>query len=111
MQLQVIGPQPFALDAQGRQLSRIGTIFPEHGVLWTEPPGVHAVQRLGLINRLNTERDAKGQAALTPEEEDEVCLNAVDLIFEADHILIRPDPDRMDLAFAADELLQGLVSK
>jgi len=92
-------------------LSRIGTIFPAHGVLWTEPPGVHAVQRLGAINRINTQRAAKGLTPLSSEEEDDVCLSAVDLIFEADHILIRPDPDRMDLAFEADELLQGLVSK
>src|SRR5271155_4944518 len=102
MQLEVVGPQPFARDTQGRQLSRIGTIFPAHGVLWTEPPGVHAVQRLGAINRINTQRAAKGLTPLSSEEEDDVCLSAVDLIFEADHILIRPDPDRMDLAFEAD---------
>ena len=38
-------------------------------------------------------------------------MESVDLIFESDHILIRPHPEQMDLAFAADELLQGLVSK
>src|SRR5205814_5883280 len=37
--------------------------------------------------------------------------DSVDLIIEADHILIRPDPQRMDLGFAADELLQSIVSK
>ena len=46
-----------------------------------------------------------------PPEEDAVTANSVDLIFEPDHILVRPDPDRMDLVFAGDELLQGLVSK
>ena len=35
----------------------------------------------------------------------------MDLIFDPDQVLIRPDPARMDLAFAADELLQELVSK
>ena len=35
----------------------------------------------------------------------------MDLIFDANRILIRPDPEHMDLAFAADELLQELVSK
>ncbi len=64
-----------------------------------------------MINRINAQRAAKGLAALSAQEEDDVCLSAVDLIFEADHILIRPDPERMDLAFAADEMLQGLVSK
>jgi len=33
------------------------------------------------------------------------------LIFEPDHILIRPDPEQMELACAADELLQSMVLK
>ena len=36
---------------------------------------------------------------------------SVDLIFTEDQVLIRPNPDRMDLAFRADEELQKLVSK
>ena len=28
MQLELIGPHPFAQDAQGRQISRIGSLFP-----------------------------------------------------------------------------------
>jgi hypothetical protein len=111
MQLQLIGPHPFAKDDQGRQLARIGTIFPDQGVLYTQAPGVHAWQRLSFIDHLNAQRAAKGERPLAPEEEEAVSARSVDLVFEADHILIRPDPDRMDLAFAADELLQGLVSK
>jgi hypothetical protein len=111
MALELIGPRPFERDAQGVQLTRIGTLFPEHGALWTQPPGVHALQRLNFIERLNAQRAAKGLPALSLEEEQQVCVNSVDLIIESDRILIRPDPERMELAYAADELLQGLVSK
>lgn len=111
MQLEVIGPRPFARDEQGLLLTRIGTIFPGHSVLYTQAPGVHAWQRLNFIDHLNAQRSATGLTPLTPEEEQDVTINSVDLIFEADHILIRPDPERMELAFAADELLQTTVSK
>ena len=111
MQLDVIGPHPFAQDEQGRQLTRIGTLFTGQGVLYTKTPGVHAWQRLDFIDGLNAQRTAAGKPALTPDEEESVAAHSVDLVFEADHILIRPDPERMSLAFIADELLQGLVSK
>src|SRR6266446_2502153 len=111
MPLELIGPHPFARDGQGRQATRIGTLFPEYGALYTEGPGVHAWQRLSFIERLNAQRAAQALPPLAPEEEQKLCANSLDLIFEADHILIRPDPERMDLAFAGDELLQTLGSK
>jgi hypothetical protein len=111
MQLELIGPHPFAQDERGRQITRIGTLFPAYGVLWTQLPGVHALQRLGFIDRLNGERAGKALPPLSLEEEDQLSAESVDLIFEADHILIRPDPDRMDLACCADELLQSLLPK
>jgi hypothetical protein len=111
MQLELIGPHPFARDEQGRQITRIGTLFPAYGALWTQVPGVHALQRLNFIDRVNQERAAKALSPLSLEEEESLTMESVDLIFEADHILIRPSPERMDLAFLADELLQSLVSK
>jgi len=111
MQLELTGPHPFARDEQGRQITRIGTLFPQYGTLWTQLPGVHAMQRLGFIDRVNAERARNALPPFSLEEEEKLSAESVDLIFEADHILIRPDPDHMDLACAADELLQGLVSK
>lgn len=111
MQLQVIGPHPFDKNEQGQQLARIGTVFVDRAVLYTKSPGVHAWQRLDFVESLNAGRTGSGRLALSPEEEEAVTTNSVDLVFEADHILIRPDPERMPLAIAADELLQGLVSK
>lgn len=111
MQLELIGPHPFKADKQGAQPAHIGTVFPEFGVLYTQPPPVHAWQRQGFIDWLNAKRTAQSQPLLTPEDEERICGNSVDLIFEPNLILIRPDPERMDLAFTADEVLQALFSK
>lgn len=111
MALELIGPHPFERDEAGRQATRIGTLFPQFAALYTKPPAVHAWQRANFIDLLNTRRAAQANAPLTPEEEQDLSVNSVDLVFEADHILIRPDPDRMELALAADDFLQGLVSK
>ena len=111
MQLELIGPHPFDKDGSGGQTVRVGTLFPEYCTLYTQPPPVHAFQRSGFIALLNARRAEKGLPALGPEEEATVCAGSVDLFFEPDQVLIRPNPERMELAFAADELLQGLVSK
>jgi hypothetical protein len=111
MQLAVIGPHPFGRDAEGGQLTRIGTLFPAYATLYTQAPGVHAWQRLNFLNHINAQRALKNLPPLSPEEEEALAVNSVDLFFESDQVLIRPDPERMDLVFAADELLQGLVSK
>jgi len=111
MQLEVIGPRPFSRDAGGQLATRIGTLFPERRVLYTQAPGVHAWQRLNFIDYLNAHRAASSLPPLSPNEEQALATDSVDLILESDHILIRPDPDRMELMFAADELLQTIVSK
>jgi len=111
MDLELIGPSPFERDEQGRQKARIGTLFVDSKALYTLPPDVHAWQRSAFIELLNRRRAAAGTGALSLEEEEKVCRNSVDLIFDAETVMIRPNPARMDLAFAADELLQGLVSK
>ena len=111
MQIEVIGPHPLARDEQGQPLTRIGTLFIGAQALVTQSPGVHAWQRLSFIDHLNAQRAAVAQPPLNPEEELAVSANSVDLFFDTDNILIRPDPDHMELAFAADELLQGIASK
>ena len=109
--MELIGPHPFELDTAGNQKTRIGTIFLEAGVLYTAPPCVHAWQRMALIERLNSIRIANALPALTLEEEERLCASSVDLIFDPDHVLIRPNPERMDLAFEADERLLDVVTK
>jgi len=108
--MKTIGEKIFARDAQGVLLSRIGTMFLRTPGLVTEK-GMHAMQRLMWIDDLNAVRAAEGMSPLTPSEEEAEIEESVDLIFTDDLVLIRPNPDRMDLAFRADAELQKMVSK
>ena len=108
--MKILGEPIFAKDAEGKALSRIGTIFFKTPGLVTRP-GVHAMQRMMWIDDLNAGRAAAGLPSLTEQEEEAELAASVDLIFTDRHVMIRPDPDRMDLAFQADEELQKLVSK
>ncbi len=111
MALKLIGAPPFERDGNGEQKSRIGTLFLGHKVLYTLPPQQHAMQRMLFVASLNAERAQQSLPPLTPEAERQIYSESVDLIFDPGQILIRPFPDRMDLAFAGDELLQESFSK
>ena len=102
--MKILGDRIFAKDADGNLKSRIGTMFFRTPCLVTQK-GAHALQRLMWLEELSKER------ALTPAEEEEEMSESVDLVFTDDLVLIRPNPDRMDLAFRADEELQKMVSK
>jgi hypothetical protein len=109
-EIRIIGDPPLAKDQEGRLRSRIGTVFPHSATIITLP-GIHATQRLAYIDLLQNERAASGQVPLTRCEEEIEWNRAVDLVMEDDAILIRPDPQKMQLAFQADELLQECEPK
>jgi hypothetical protein len=120
----ILGGHPLEKDERGRLKTRIGTVFPKDNVLVTLPGMIHAMQREAHLDLLDEERRARRQPPLNREERSAVWNEAVDLIMEQerseasaddrgqpkieDQILIRPDPDCMPLAFAADELLREL---
>ena len=106
----IIGDHPFAKNAEGKLKSQIGTIFPFSNTMVTLP-GIHAMQRMAYLAIINQERVAKNLPPMTRQEESLEWADSVDLIMEEDAILIRPDPDNMDLAFLGDERLQELVPK
>ena len=108
--MQILGEPIFAKTPDGTLLSRVGTMFFKTPGLVTRR-GVHAMQRAMWIDYLNEGRAAAGLQPLTASEEEAEFAESVDLIFTDDHVLIRPDPDHMDLAFRADEELQKLVNK
>ena len=108
--MKTLGEPIFAKDADGRLASRVGTIFFKTPGLVTRR-GVHAMQRMMWVEEVNAQRVARGLPEMTMAEEDEELAQSVDLIFTDDYVLIRPDPDHMDLALRADEELQKLVSK
>ena len=111
MSLEIFGEHPLATDAEGKLKSRIGTIFVPANTLITLPRMTHAMQRLFYRDHLNALRSQQGLNDLTEDEEYEVWETAVDLIMEDRDILIRPEPNRMPLAFMADECLQKIASK
>lgn len=106
----IIGEHPLAQDANGRLKSRIATVFPLANMIITLP-GIHATQRMAYVELLAQHRREHGLPPFTRDEETREWQNSVDLIMEGDTILIRPDPDSMELVFRADELLQSLVPK
>ena len=108
--MKTLGDKIFATNEDGSLKSRIGTMFFKTPGLVTRR-GVHAMQRMMWIDEINRVRAEAGEAPLSLSEEDEELAQSVDLIFTETHVLIRPDPERMDLAFRADGELQKLVSK
>ncbi|MGC8744478.1 MAG: hypothetical protein ACP5T0_11430 [Verrucomicrobiia bacterium] len=108
--LKIIGNWPRLGSGDVRYKKAIGTIFPKYSTI-VVLPGIHATQRLDLIEHLNLERLKNNQPPLSQQEQDEIIDDGVDLFFDDNAILIRPQPDRMDLVFQADELLQTVESK
>lgn len=108
--VRIIGNPLLARDDQGRLHTRIATAFPRLNTVVTVP-GVHATQRIAIVDALNLERSQRGEAPLSHGEEEQIWMGGVDLVVDEDAVLIRPDPEDMPLAFEADELLQQLVSK
>ena len=108
--MKILGKPLFREGADGKRESGIGTMFFRTPGIVTIP-AIHAMQRSMWVDELNRERAERGEAPLSEADAAEECAQSVDLLFSADAVLIRPDPDRMDLAFRADAELQKLVSK
>lgn len=106
----IIGDHPLAKQPDGELVSRVGTAFPYARTIVTIP-GIHATQRVAFVEILNREHEVDGSPGLTEYEQNLHWENSVDLVMEGDTVLIRPDPDKMELAFDADDLLQEIVPK
>jgi len=111
MSLRIIGDAPLATDSRGNLLSRIGSLFPELGVLITLPRTSHTQQRLFFIDELNRQRALQQKPPLSWLEEMTLQAQCVDLIMTGGDIQIRPEPEKMALAFRADARLQEIASK
>lgn len=101
----IVGESPFAPGLSGARKPRIGTVFLRTPGLVTRT-ALHATQRLAWIDTLNEQHLARGEGPLTEDETEAEWSQSVDLLFDEDRVLIRPDPTALDLAFRADELLQ-----
>jgi len=108
--LKFIGEPLMARDADGNLRNGVATIFPYSHTVVTVP-GAHINQRIAFIDSLNTERAAADLPRLSEEQEEAEMELSVDLFVTDQGVIIRPDPSQMDLAIAADELLQTLLPK
>lgn len=108
--MRTIGEPIFAKNPDGTLKSRIGTLFFRTPGLVTAK-GVHAMQRIAWVKELSRERVEQGGEELSESEAMAEWADSADLLFTDEHVLIRPDPNRMDLALKADDVLQTMVSK
>ena len=108
--LTLIGASPFEVESTTTARPGIGTLFPDDAVLVTLP-GIHATQRQDYLEHLTRERADAGFPTLSDDELESIRERAVDLLFPPGQIHIRPDPSAMELAFAADDLLQTRAAK
>jgi hypothetical protein len=106
----LLGDPPLALGPEGKLKNTIGTVFPDDRAIITGR-GIHGLLRLSYLDQLRQERLAQDLPPLTRQEELARQERAVDLVLRGNMVYIRPDPEAMDLAFAADELLQPLAPK
>lgn len=104
--MKTIGPQLFVRKPDGHYVSSVGTLFPRHELLITTPP-MHALQREAFKDwHRQTQVEARQEI---PSEQNLAweASESVDLIFAPGGlVLIRPELERLDLAFAGDHLLQ-----
>lgn len=114
--LTYLGESILARNEQGNLKRHIVTLFPNSRLMVTEPSTLHGDQCAEYIDYLNTLRAADKAPPMSEEEKNKVIENAVALtIIEGEDgrffAIIRPDPDNMQLAFKADEIMQQLLPK
>lgn len=98
----MFGPDLFATLEDGRLKSSVGTLYPRHQVLVTWPP-MHALQREAFKDWFRATFPAEANDQKLSWE----AAESVDLIFApGGEVLIRPELERLDLAFSADRELQ-----
>ncbi len=106
----IFGPDLLAVDAAGRPLSPIASVFPRHRAVVTGR-GIHATQAGMFIDYLASRVLTQGSGGFQYEDEDQVYQDAVALLIHGQVVLIRSEPAAMERMFAADEILQKVVAK
>lgn len=106
----LLGPDFFTSDQEGRPLSPIGVIFPNL-LLLVMGRGIHAELIAAGEELLRARIHETEKRNLTEEEEQGLYENVISLLSRDAKVLIRSYPDDMERVFAADELLQNILSK
>ena len=111
-----LGEGIFARNEQGNLKGHIATVFPRSRFIVTEPSTLHGDQCAEYINYLNAKREAENASPLSDEQKKDIVDNAIAISIidggaDRCYVIIRPDPEKIRLAFKADELLQQLLPK
>jgi hypothetical protein len=108
MQIRIVGEHPLAKNENGKLKSVKGSVFPMENAVITGP-GTHGDLLVDYMDYACREKKLnKKEADLL---EDRLYDNYVPLHMRDELVLIRPNSSRMDLAFAADDILQQIVPK
>lgn len=103
----VIGPELFKVNAKQQLESSIGTLFPRHEIIITAPP-LHAMQREEFKDWFSKAQVARGEPSPNEPKLSWEAGESVDLFFAIGaRVIIRPELERLDLAFEADQMLQN----
>lgn len=106
----VLGPKLFESKPGGQLQSSIGTVFPRHGVIVTDPP-LHALQRDVFKTWLSAPEQTTSTRVPNQLKLEWEATESVDVFFSPDgYVIIRPELERLDLALNADEMLQTLCN-
>jgi len=110
MTLKFLGPDPRVPGCAKTLQPQVATIFPTGETLVTLP-GIHVSQRSAYVDSVVQARQQRQEPPLSDQQRETLWSSAVDLFLRRDVVEIRPDPEQMDLAFAADSLLQEILPK
>jgi len=112
MELKIIGPSLYS--KKGTVFDpQVATIFPKECVEESDTYALVTAGTTHLSNRESFCRWLEEQRCepLSDDEHSRIWQTGVDLIVLADLVLIRPDPQQIDLVMRADEILQSKVNK
>lgn len=112
MELETIGPPLYSKTGTVFD-PQVATIFPDQCI---KEPDTYALVTEGTTHLDNRENfcewlENHRDEPLSDEEHSRIWRTGVDLIVLADVVLIRPDPEQIDLVMRADEILQAKVNK
>lgn len=103
----IIGGNLFEVDDDENFANTLASIFPGHRLMVIGRGGIHADQVDTAIDYLKKSYPQKNGATLFTE----LCADLVPLHLNKNKITIRMELNRIQLAIAADELLQKLLPK
>jgi hypothetical protein len=110
MKAKIIEIKQEGVNSEIASKRRIGTVFPLENCI-VNGFGAHGTVMCNYLMQLDSQRQKENREKLSDDEKERLLENLVDIIYEQDNVFIRPNPERMDLALIADDMLQESIPK